>query len=380
MIKLPNRFTHGLLPLALSAALFNVAQTGNAGTLAALTFDTSTLAADVEAAKGTVDTYQGSASNALVLNLDTSVKNANIATEQIAVTNTEADLAKLTFSFDLNISALQPVRAIISSYDTKGKFTGSRVATVHPPVAGSYYRFGIDLDKTSKLKGKFDPLAPKVSFAFETASKQNATLAIDNISYTAPSFYVSPTGDDNADGRTAKTAFATPQRAADAAKAGDVVLLMEGKYTSLGNPDISDVPKATQTSGTWRPWWVEKSGGNVTIKNAGSPAAWIVVRNHPGHKPVLFNAHGWHGVRFGLTASYVEVRGLTIQGDRPNIKLEDAVADGAIEFKTVPAITAAHATTPTASSPMDARAKHPINARITYASLTMNCSTTPALA
>lgn len=311
------------LRLLTLAALF--ASAANAGMLVSLDFENPSSFAQVANSVGTIDTFMGKPGRAL------RSQNSPVTTGRLPVVNSEADLAKLTLGFDLHLSTLRPVRVVITSLSADAKPTGSRTATVFPPVAGSFYRFGLDLDKTRPLDGTFDPLAPFIEFTFE--SEGDATLTLDNLSYTAPSFYVSPTGSDAADGRTPATAFATPQRAADAARAGDVVLLMEGTYTSPGNPDISNVPAETMNSPLWRPWWVERTGGNITLKNAGTPAAWIVFRAHPGQNAVLFNADGWHGVRFGQTAAYVEVRGLTIQGDSPNLNLADATADAALGEK-----------------------------------------------
>ncbi|MBC8041628.1 MAG: hypothetical protein H7Y06_13875, partial [Opitutaceae bacterium] len=289
--------------LALTVALL-APSSAFAGSLLALDFETARPSGDATSAGlGTVDAFMGSPGRALSAA-------GRVSTGRIPVSNTEPDLAKLTVGFDLHVATLAPVRITFASFDSSNRRTGARTAVVVPPVAGAYYRFGLDLDKTEKLDGTFDPLAPSIEFTFAA----DTTLRIDNLSYTAPSFYVSPTGSDSDDGRTAATAFATPQRATDAAHPGDVILLMNGTYVSPGHPDISDVPADTINSPLWRPWWVEKTGGNVTIKNAGTPAAWIVLRAHPGHRPVLFNAEGWHGVRFGLTAAYVEVRGLKIQG------------------------------------------------------------------
>jgi Right handed beta helix region len=313
------RLTRLSSALIFTATLLSSSSSASAGSLLALDFETP-LASGVTATNGigSVDTFMGQSGHALSAA-------GRISTGRIPVSNTESDLAKLTVGFDVHVATPAPVRVTLASFDSTGRRTGARTATVIPPVAGSYYRFGVDLDKTEKLDGTFDPLAPLIEFTFAA----DTTLRIDNISYTAPSFYVSPAGSDSADGRTAATAFATPQRAADVAGPGDVILLMDGTYVSPGYPDISDVPADTVNSPLWRPWWVEKTGGNVTFRHSGAPAAWIVFRAHPGHRPVLFNAEGWHGVRFGLTSAYIEVRGLTIQGNAPQLDLAEATADAA---------------------------------------------------
>jgi hypothetical protein len=358
-IALPIHLRRAAALLAAAAITPGIAA---AGTLVALTFDAplSTLSPASSAAStgatathalmpaGTVDAYMENRTQALVLQADFSkvspskAASAQVSTGRMSVSNQEADLAKLTVSFDVKVNTLNPVKLIVSSYDAQGKFTGSRAATVTPPVAASYYRFGIDLDKTAPVKGKFDPLAPQVEFSFEISDVKGLnplprevgnSLMIDNISYTAPSYYVSPTGNDNADGKTAATAFATPQRAADVAQAGDVVLLMNGTYTSTGKTDISHIPDEVVNKATWRPWWVDHSSGNLAVKQAGKPAEWIVFRNHPGHKPHLYNDGGWYGVKFEQTASYIEVRGLHIEGIRNKLSVADALVDGGISEK-----------------------------------------------
>ncbi|MDA3868203.1 MAG: right-handed parallel beta-helix repeat-containing protein [Salinivirgaceae bacterium] len=119
--------------------------------------------------------------------------------------------------------------------------------------------------------------------------------------YTSPAFYVRPDGDDSNDGRTEKTAFANPQKALDIAKPGDIILLMEGKYS--GAKDANAV---------------------ASFKTPGFPSAWITLKNYPGHKPTLL-AHGKDGVRIAMGSdstakmspllSYLEVRGLHIRGN-----------------------------------------------------------------
>lgn len=265
-----------------------------------------------------------------------------VSTGRIAVRNAETDLAKLSIGVDLNPSVLHPVLLTIASFDAKGRRTGARQTRLIPPVANAFYRHGVDVAAMRPLDGRFDPLAPRIEFSFSLEDapgvaplprKRDVQVAIDNLSYTAPSFYVSPEGSDQADGRSAERAFATLQHAADVARAGDVVLVMAGRHTNHIQPDISGVPAATMNSPDWRPWWAAQTGSAMTVRHAGNPAEWIVFRNHPGHQPVINYDGGWAGVKLDLTAAYIELRGLTIEGNRRKTRLEDAQADGALGEK-----------------------------------------------
>lgn len=324
-----------------------IGTTAQAGTLAALRFETPLPSQAPRAAVGTVDEYMGQPSQALLLRADFSAAKAgrqartSISTGRIAVRNAEPDLAKLSLSVDLNPSVLHPVLVTIASIAADGRRSGTLQAQVVPPVAGSFYRHGLDLAQMKPVAGRFDPLAPAIEVTLALRDEPGLplprdtklTLAVDNLSYTAPSFYVSPQGSDLADGRSAERAFATLQHAADVARAGDVVLVMEGRHLNSGKPDISGVPAETQNSPDWRPWWVPQTGSNMTIRNAGNPAEWIVFRNHPGQQPVTYHDGGWAAVKLDLTAAYVELRGLTIEGNRRKTTVEEALADGAIGEK-----------------------------------------------
>lgn len=292
------------------------------------------------AALGSIDRYLGEPSGAVELMCDLS-PSATSAGMVLGPFQThapqETDLAKLTVSFDLWTDMTQPIRAVLTSLDAAGQPTGTRIGTISPPVRGAWYRFSLDLDRTQPGTGQFDPQAPQLEIRFElnhpgdaAAHPSGRILRIDNLSYTSPAYYVSPTGDDRRDGRTATTAFATIQHAIDAAKPGDVILLMNGTYTNTTKPDISQVPKATVNAPVWRPWWVATTGGICRFAQAGTPAAWIVLRSHPGHHPRLFNRDGWEAVKIDLDAAYIEVRELTLQGNSAELNLADALADSDI--------------------------------------------------
>lgn len=295
-------------------------------------------------AHGTIDAFQGQPSQALALEVDFSrvqgePARAGVSLGKQRVTNTETHLAKLTLSCDLWVSTIRPVRVRIESYDATGKSTGSRSARVIPPVAESFYRFSLDLDKMRPHAGEFDPRAPEVQVSFELNDADGAAplsrtgrylLRIDNLSYASPAYYVSVRGNDEADGRTETTAFATLQRGMDAAQAGDVILVMDGTYSNTTKPDISDVPLETVNAPVWRPWWVKNSGSICRVAKAGRPDAWIVVRAHPGHRPRVFNVTGWEAFKIDLGAAYFELRDMILEGNGAALDRGEALADGAI--------------------------------------------------
>jgi hypothetical protein len=265
---------------------------------------------------GTIDSRNGPRSRALTLKVDFGAKpdptaRAGVRTPAYPVSYDSDDLAPLSLGFDLWVEPLRPVRVYVQSLDSAGQPTGARVATVKPPVAGAFYRHVIDLEQTETHSGRFDPRAPAVRFGFELAEADRpavtppgpARLRVDNLAYTGPAYYVGPGGRDDADGRTPATALATPQRAIDLAQPGDVVLLLDGTYRN------------------------RDGGHTVHIAKAGRPDQWIVLRAAPGHRPVL-TGDGWNVVALDHTAAYIEIRGLTVRGNRRHHSIEEAIADG----------------------------------------------------
>jgi hypothetical protein len=74
---------------------------------------------------------------------------------------------------------------------------------------------------------------------------------------TAQTWHVAVTGNDSADGRSAKTAFRTLQKAAAVVKAGDVVAIGSGEYTnddrSGGSAVLNiSVPGTKEAPITWK--------------------------------------------------------------------------------------------------------------------------------
>lgn len=275
-------------------------------------------------ALGTIDGFQGSqTSGALVLTVDSSKAigpwTAELVTGGIALDNIENDLGKLTLAFMLSASAPLPVTVRVESLDAAGNPSGALMGTIHPAAADYFQRFALDLGTLKPHgAGAFVATAPAVRLAFAIAGAADGSgwpaaggneLRIDNLSFASPAFYVKPDGSDLADGRTATTAFATPQRALDAAGPGDIILLMEGTYGARG----PEHPRHRPVAQFIRP---------------GTPASWITLKNHPGHTPVISAATST-GVGIGLGSSeapsdvrlgYLEVRGLTVRGDAQAVR------------------------------------------------------------
>jgi hypothetical protein len=235
----------------------------------------------------------------------------------LPVKNQENNLGKLTISFDHAVSTIRPILVRIESFDKERKKTGALEKHVYPATSDFYLRSTMELSemKTSG-SGKFNPQDPFVQFSFQISnveisgySEDSVSLRIDNFAYSKPAYYVSPTGNNNNDGRTEKTAFADPQKALDVAKKGDIILLMEGIYK---NPDPKN-PAQLAVAHFRRP---------------GGPAAYITLKNYPGHKPVILS-QGSDGVmisqgskyNFSETPlfSYLEIRGLTIRGNSEEV-------------------------------------------------------------
>lgn len=221
----------------------------------------------------------------------------------LSVRTGETNLGKLTLSFTLSASVARPVTVKVASYSAKGVRTGGLETVIYPAAPDFLQRYALDLSTFKPSgAGRFSPSDPVVRFAFEIGddwpSGKNE-IRIDNVSFSGPAFYVSPKGSDTNDGRTEKTAFATPQKAIDTAGPGDVCLLMDGTYQGGPNP-VASFPRA------------------------GEPAAWIVLKNYPGQKPLLTST-GWNIVSIVAGSNekpdtetrlaYLEVRGLHIRGE-----------------------------------------------------------------
>ena len=260
---------------------------------------------------GTIDAAKGiQASGGMLLSVDGISAKGNwssaLSSGPIAVRNTENNLGKLTLSFDMASSSAHPVVVRFESLNAKKQRTGGLETVIYPPAPDFYQRFALDLSTLKSVGvGKFDPKAPFVQFrlvvdSLNWPSGAKHELRLDNLQYAKPAFYVSASGNDQHDGLSEATAFATPRKAVDMAGPGDIVLVMNGTYLPVGDQE-----------------------GIVRFKKAGTPAAWISLKNYPGHKPLFFVKGAWAGIRIwnnedqpsGVIPAYIEVRGLHIRGE-----------------------------------------------------------------
>lgn len=253
---------------------------------------------------GTIDVaHSQQASGGMLLTVGkNAVKSAAVATLSsglLAVTNGETNLGKLTLSFDHSAPANRPMVVRIESFNAKQKRTGGLETTVYPAAADFFQRSALELSTMKPVgKGAFVPTDPFVQISFVIAGA--AELRIDNVAYATPAFYVRPDGSDTNDGRTEQTAFASPQKAVDAAQPGDIIVLMDGTYAKP-----ADQPAAEAA---------------LSFVRSGTPAGWITLKNYPAHQPVISSA-GQQAVRIFRAAGstdelgYVEVRGLHIRGN-----------------------------------------------------------------
>jgi len=115
-------------------------------------------------------------------------------------------------------------------------------------------------------------------------------------------YYVSAAGSDSNDGLSESTAFRTIQRAADLTNPGDTVYIMNGTYTET-----------------------REGEANFIVKRSGSAAGgYITYKAYPGHKPKISVQGVWHHIL--ITASYIRIEGLELEGPRPNITYDQAYA------------------------------------------------------
>ncbi len=275
---------------------------------------------------GTFDTRDSAdQSPALRLRVDAAGGNktwrAGFRSGPLPVALAENDLAKLTLAFDLSASAALPVHVTITSLDADGQPTGALQGTVDAAAPDFIHRHTLDLSTLTPLgAGNFQPDAPAIELSFDLAGAEwpmgQHELRVDNVALAGPAFYVAPDGSDNNDGRTEATAFATPQRAVDAAGPGDIILLRQGTYDG-GEQHV------------------------VSFVRGGTPAAWIVLKNHPGERPTL-RSNAWNIVNIGRGSkserstapalAYLELRGLHVRGDGDTLEkthpelLNEAVA------------------------------------------------------
>lgn len=273
----------------------------------------------IEAA-GTIDAIMGvKPSDALVLRTDASGATGTwkvaLQSGLLPVSNSLTDRALLTLAFDLNASSARPVVVALESFDAGGEKTGRIETMVYPAAPNTWQRFAFELDSAQTAEGTFDPTAPGLRLSFEVHGGTGAfvdwangdhTLVVDNVHYARPAYYVKPDGNNNADGRTPDTAFATPAKAVAEARAGDIVVFM----SDPGRPD-ADFVINNET---------QLNSQGIYITESGRPAGWITFKNYPGQRPRI-KTYGWRTFGVGSNAplysapvGYIEFRGLSLSG------------------------------------------------------------------
>jgi parallel beta-helix repeat protein len=148
---------------------------------------------------------------------------------------------------------------------------------------------GVSLDDSTlqRLKAEDDSAAISVG---------GVTVWIEQATY-----YVSGSGKDTNNGFSTSSAFRTIQKAANLTKPGDTVLIMNGLYTN------------------------SHSGNVVSITRSGTSSAWIKYQAYSDHKPKIKH-NAWHGIEVKNSASYIEIKGLEIEGNNANISRDYALS------------------------------------------------------
>ncbi len=119
----------------------------------------------------------------------------------------------------------------------------------------------------------------------------------------AANLYVSGTGSDTNNGKTAASAFRTLKKAAAMVEPGDTVLIGDGTYSDADTAGGSAV---------------------LTLSKPGRSDAWITWKAQPGQRPVI-RPSGWQGI--AIRTSYQVLDGLTVVGNNDSITLIDALKD-----------------------------------------------------
>ncbi len=117
----------------------------------------------------------------------------------------------------------------------------------------------------------------------------------------AANYYVNAASGNNSNtGLSVEKALKTLQKAADKTVAGDTVFVMNGTY-------VKDYSYSSDV---------------VAETSSGTAEKWIVWISYPGHKPII-SFDCWRA--FNIQGSYIEVNGLTVKGNNPNITLQQAL-------------------------------------------------------
>jgi hypothetical protein len=155
----------------------------------------------------------------------------------------------------------------------------------------------IDAQGINASSQAFTSSSSTVSTVKETTLPKRKLISQTTSSRT---YYVSGSGSDRNNGLSPSSAFRTLQKAANLAKPGVTVLVMNGVYTNA-----------------------HAQGEALLIEKSGTPNAWIKFKAYPGHSPKIKH-NGWNGILINNGAAYIEIYGLEIEGNNRNITLDYA--------------------------------------------------------
>jgi Right handed beta helix region len=141
-----------------------------------------------------------------------------------------------------------------------------------------------------------------VGLPSSTQAQQNDSFLQLVPRYGKRVLYVSGTGSDLNHGRTTLRPFRTLQKAADNVRPGDTVWVMDGIYTTPG-------PASTV----------------LYVTRSGTSNLWIRFKAYPGHNPIIRVENNWGGVTLA-GASYIEIDGIKVEGNRKNVSLSYALS------------------------------------------------------
>jgi parallel beta-helix repeat protein len=116
-------------------------------------------------------------------------------------------------------------------------------------------------------------------------------------------YFVSGSGSDANDGRSAASAFRSIQKAADLTAPGDIVSVLDGDYTNSC-----------------------ASCAVVSITRSGTADAWIAYRAY-NHQSPRITFTGWAGFSLTGGASFIEISGFEVQGSRADVSFQHCSAD-----------------------------------------------------
>jgi uncharacterized protein (TIGR03437 family) len=123
------------------------------------------------------------------------------------------------------------------------------------------------------------------------------------VSAWGATYYVSGAGSDANSGLSESAAFQTLQTAANKTLPGDVVLVMNGVYTTCTGCVVLDITRS------------------------GTANAWITYEAYPGHRPQISAGAAWNAILVHGGASYIQISGFHLQGNLPNVTLAQCTAE-----------------------------------------------------